>query len=100
MIFRAAEAYLNYIEADYVKNGNLDANSQKYWKALRQRAGVDTDYQKTIAATDLSKEDDLAKYSGATMVDQLSIISVVNVAANLSLKVCVKTTYTAGVPLI
>ncbi|MCS2888521.1 RagB/SusD family nutrient uptake outer membrane protein [Bacteroides fragilis] len=23
MIFRAAEAYLNYIEADYVKNGNL-----------------------------------------------------------------------------
>ena len=69
MIFRAAEAYLNYIEADYVKNGNLDANSQKYWKALRQRAGVDTDYQKTIAATDLSKEDDLAKYSGATMVD-------------------------------
>ena len=69
MIFRAAEAYLNYIEADYVKNGSLDANSQKYWKALRQRAGVDTDYQKTIAATDLSKENDLAKYSGATMVD-------------------------------
>lgn len=68
-IFRAAEAYLNYIEADYVKNGNLDANSQKYWKALRQRAGIDTNYQNTIAATDLSKENDLAKYSGSSMVD-------------------------------
>ncbi|MCM0238260.1 RagB/SusD family nutrient uptake outer membrane protein [Bacteroides fragilis] len=69
-IFRAAEAYLNYIEADYVKNKSLDANSKKYWKALRTRAQVDTDYQKTIDNTDLSKENDLAKYSGTDLVDK------------------------------
>ena len=69
-IFRAAEAYLNYIEADYVKNGSLDANSKKYWIALRTRAGVDTDFQKTINNTDLNKEIDLGKYSGANLVDK------------------------------
>lgn len=69
VLFRAGEAYINYIEADYVKNKNLDANSQKYWKALRTRAKVDDNYQKTIDATDLSKEPDLAKYSGGVLVD-------------------------------
>lgn len=68
-IFRAAEAYLNYIEADYVKNNKLDDNSKKYWKALRQRAKVDDDFEKTIRNTDLSKEMDLAKYSGSATVD-------------------------------
>ena len=69
-IFRAAEAYLNYIEAYYLKNNSLeDATLDKYWKAWRSRAGVDTDYKKTIAATDLSKEIDLARYSGTQLVD-------------------------------
>lgn len=68
-IFRVAEAYLNYIEADYVKNKSLDANSQKYWKALRKRAGVDEDFEQTVANTDLSKEGDLAKYSGSALID-------------------------------
>lgn len=69
-IFRAAEAYLNYIEAYYLKNNSLDdATLDKYWKALRSRAGVDTDYKKTIAATDLTKEIDLARYSGTQLVD-------------------------------
>ena len=69
VIFRAAEAYLNHIEADYMKNGSLNADSKKYWEALRTRAKVDTDFQKTINATDLSKEQDLAKYSGSSLVD-------------------------------
>lgn len=69
VIFRAAEAYLNYIEAQYVLNNSLDAKSTAYWKALRNRAGVDDDIQKTIAATDLSKENDLAVYSGEQQVD-------------------------------
>lgn len=69
VIFRAAEAYLNYIEAQYVLNNSLDAKSTAYWKALRNRAGVDDDIQKTIAATDLSKENDLAFYSGEQQVD-------------------------------
>lgn len=69
IVFRAAEAYLNYIEADYVKNGSLDGKSKNYWKALRERAGVDSDFEKTIANTDLSQERDLAKYSGGQTVD-------------------------------
>ena len=69
VIFRAAEAYLNYIEAHYVLNNSLDAKSIAYWKALRNRAGVDSDIQKTIAATDLSKENDFAVYSGDQQVD-------------------------------
>ncbi|MBT9906234.1 RagB/SusD family nutrient uptake outer membrane protein [Bacteroides fragilis] len=68
-IFRASEAYLNYIEACYEKNGTLDSKAQEYWKAIRRRAGVDEDYQKTIARTDLEREDDLGVYSGDRMVD-------------------------------
>lgn len=52
-VFRAAEAYLNYIEASYELDGTV---ATSYWQQLRSRAGVDTDINKTIAATDLSKE--------------------------------------------
>lgn len=69
-VFRVAEAYLNYIEADYMDNNQLDENSDKYWRALRKRAGISEDYQATIKATDLTKEIDLAKYSGADLVDE------------------------------
>ncbi len=69
IIFRASEAYLNYIEAAYVKNGSLDADATKYWKALRARAGLPQDPAVTIAATDLSKEGDWAKYSAGTLVN-------------------------------
>ena len=69
IIFRAAEANLNYMEACYEKTGSLDAKAQGYWKALRRRAGVDEDYTKTIAATDLTQENDLAVYSGDKMID-------------------------------
>lgn len=69
IVFRVAEAYLNYMEADYVKNGSLDGKSKSYWRALRNRAGVNTDFETTIANTDLSRERDLAKYSGNQMVD-------------------------------
>ena len=56
------------MEADYELNSSLDANSGKYWRALRARANMDTDYQKTINATDLSKELDFARYSGSELV--------------------------------
>lgn len=68
-IMRSAEAYLIYMEASYMKNGSIDATAKKYWEALRTRAGVDPDFNKTIAATDLSKEPDLAVYSGSEKVD-------------------------------
>ena len=71
VVYRASEAYMNYIEASYLKNGNIDATADKYWKALRARAGVDTDYQKTINATDMSKEalNGWDAYSHGALVD-------------------------------
>lgn len=68
VIYRAAEAYLNYVEAQYERDGNLDANSIKYWQSLRTRAGMNTDINATISATDMSKEIDLARYSGPSLV--------------------------------
>ena len=69
-IFRAAEAYLNYIEAYYELNGNLGGNCDKYWKALRTRAGMSTDYQKTINNTDISKEkQDWGSYSAGQQIN-------------------------------
>jgi hypothetical protein len=69
--FRAAEAYLNYIEACYEKNGNLDSDASNYWKAIRARAGVNEDYNATIAATNMSIEgqNDWGAYSKNNLVD-------------------------------
>lgn len=69
IIFRAAEAYLNYMEASYMKNGVLDATARKYWIAIRERAGVDPDFDKTIRATNLSLENDWGAYSAGQLVD-------------------------------
>ncbi len=69
IVFRATEAYLNYIEASYVKNGSLDGTATAYWGKLRTRAGLPSDINVTINATDLSKEKDWAKYSGTNLVD-------------------------------
>ncbi len=69
-IFRAAEAYLNYIEAYYELNGNLGGNCNTYWTQLRQRAGMSTDYQLTISNTDMSRETlDWGSYSAGQLVD-------------------------------
>lgn len=62
-ILRAGECYLNYIEAYYERYGNLDESAIKYWKALRRRVGISEDIDKTIAATDVNQENDLAIYS-------------------------------------
>jgi hypothetical protein len=72
IVFRAAEAYLNYIEACYEKNGSLDAAAVQYWRQIRERAGLDPDFQKTIDATDLSIEahNDWAVYSGGKVIDK------------------------------
>lgn len=69
--FRASEALLNYMEACYEKNGNLDAKAQGYWRALRERAHVDPDYNKTIAATVMSEEakNDWGAYSAGQLID-------------------------------
>jgi hypothetical protein len=68
-VFRAAEAYLNYIEASYLKEGVINGTATTYWQKLRVRAGVDPDFQKTIANTDLTQETNLMRYSGTSFVD-------------------------------
>ena len=58
-LFRSVEAYLNYIEAYYMKNGNLDTKALDLWKKIRIRAGVDFDennYMVNINLTDMEKE--------------------------------------------
>ncbi|MFT3738392.1 MAG: RagB/SusD family nutrient uptake outer membrane protein [Breznakibacter sp.] len=71
LVFRATEAYLNYVEACYELNGNLDGRAVQYWQAIRTRAGVDTDFGKTVAATDMAREalNDWGAYSGGALVD-------------------------------
>lgn len=71
IVFRATEAYLNYIEASFEKTGAIDSKADQYWREIRTRAGIDPDYNKTIMATVLSEEaaGDWAVYSGGTMVD-------------------------------
>ncbi|MDE1191766.1 MAG: RagB/SusD family nutrient uptake outer membrane protein [Arachidicoccus sp.] len=69
IIFRATEAYLNYIEAEYEKNGTLDADARNYWTQIRSRAKVSTDIDKTVAATVMSKETgDWGAYSAGSLV--------------------------------
>ena len=71
VIFRAAEAYLIYIEASYEKSGKIDAKADAYWKAIRRRAGVNEDYTITIAATNMTEEakSDWGTYSHNKLVD-------------------------------
>ncbi|GAB3654606.1 RagB/SusD family nutrient uptake outer membrane protein [Echinicola sediminis] len=71
IVFRASEAYLNYIEACYEKNNSLDSKADSYWKSLRNRAGVDPDYNKAIASTDLNEEakGDWGAYSAGNLID-------------------------------
>ena len=71
IIFRAAEAYLNYIEACYELNGSIDADADRYWRAIRGRAGVNEDYNETIRLTDMNVEaqTDWGAYSAGKLVD-------------------------------
>ena len=71
--FRGTEAMLNYMEAYYERNNQLDATAKAYWKAIRERANVDPDFDKTIAATDMQKEaaNDWGAYSAGQLVDKV-----------------------------
>lgn len=72
IVFRATEAYLNYMEACYEKNGSLDGKASAYWTAIRNRAGVDADFQKTIANTNMAEEakGDWGAYSAGSLIDE------------------------------
>ncbi len=69
--FRGVEALLNYMEAYYERYGSLDSKATGYWEAIRRRANVDTDFEKTIQATDMNVEalNDWGAYSGGKLID-------------------------------
>lgn len=71
IVFRATEAYLNYMEACYEKTGALDGDAQKYWTAIRDRSKL-AGYQVTVDATDMDieKEQDWGAYSAGQVVDK------------------------------
>jgi len=70
LTFRATEALLNYMEACYERTGALDASATLYWQQLRTRAKVSTDFAKTIANTDMSKESqDWGAYSAGALIN-------------------------------
>ncbi len=74
IVFRAAEAYLNYIEASYMKNKVLDAKALEYWNKLRNRAKISGSIDETVAATDMTKEalNDFGAYShGQLLADKV-----------------------------
>lgn len=86
IIFRAVEALLNYMEACVEKNGNVDGTAAGYWAAIRNRAKVDPDYNKTVAATDMSQE---AKYDwGAYSHNQLVSALLYNVRRERRNELC------------
>lgn len=74
IIFRATEAYLNYIEASYLKNKSINSKAADYWRMIRTRAGVNPDFNITINATNMSEEAkrDLGAYSaGEVLTDKI-----------------------------
>lgn len=74
IVFRAVEAYLNYIEASYLKLGHINSKADKYWRAIRKRAGVNPNYMKTVQATNMQIEAkyDMAAYSsGKLLTDKI-----------------------------
>ncbi|MDR1004375.1 MAG: RagB/SusD family nutrient uptake outer membrane protein [Prevotellaceae bacterium] len=76
--FRAAEALLNYMEADYERNGTLDATAREYWAALRTRARIAGTIDATIAATDMSKEaeNDWGAYSAGQILTDKTLYNI------------------------
>lgn len=71
IVFRGTEALLIYMEASYEKNAAIDATADGYWRALRNRAKVDEDYNVTINATNMAEEakGDWGAYSQGQLVD-------------------------------
>ncbi len=83
--FRATEALLNYIEAEYMLTKNVNAGKiMTYWKKVRECAGFKgaaIDPMTTINATDMNKETaglangtayDWGAFSGGKVVDKIT----------------------------
>ncbi len=70
IVFRAVEAYLNYMEACYELNGALDGDAEAYWTAIRERSKVGG-WQVTIDNTnmDIESRTDWGAWSAGKLVD-------------------------------
>ena len=78
IVFRAVEAYLNYMEASYLKEHSINGKASQYWRAIRTRAGINPDYNVTIAATQMNEEakNDLAAYSKGTLLSDVTLYNI------------------------
>ena len=80
-IFRATEALLNYIEAEYMLTKSISSGHiVEYWTAIRTAAGFvgeATDPSVTIAATDMSKETaDWGAYSAGELLTDVTLYNI------------------------
>lgn len=71
IVFRAVEGLLNYMEACVELTGSVDGTAGMYWRAIRERAYVNPDYNVTIAATDMNQEalGDWGAYSSGRLIN-------------------------------
>ena len=78
VLYRSAEALLNYMEASYEKNGTLDGTAREYWQIIRRRAHVSEDIDATITATDMSKEaeNDWGAYSAGKLLTDKTLYNI------------------------
>lgn len=81
IVFRATEALLNYMEAQYMLTKNLHSgNLIKYWKAIRSAAGFTGDAidpQTTISATQIENEkSDWGAYSAGKLLEDVVLYNI------------------------
>jgi hypothetical protein len=81
VIFRATEALLNYMEAEYMLTQNLSAGHiLEYWRTVREKAGFTGDAinpETTINATDMSKETlDWGAYSAGQLLSDKTLYNI------------------------
>ena len=78
--FRAREALLNYMEAEYMLTHSLSGKVLEYWKIIREKAGFTgaaIDPMTTINATDMSKEIlDWGAYSAGKLLDDPVLFNI------------------------
>lgn len=79
-VFRATEALLNYMEAEYLLTGSIN-NILPYWRAVRTAAGFTGDAidpQVTISHTDMAQEAkcDWGAYSGGQVLDDAVLYNI------------------------
>jgi hypothetical protein len=69
---------LNYIEAYYERTGTINVTAKQYWEAIRNRAKVSPDYNKTIAATVMEKEapNDWGAYSAGSLLTDATLYNI------------------------